>query len=330
MMRKLLFVVIGVTFLVQGCSLNDGFIDEQIASEKEIVREDIDFPKQVEAFGKGVAKEIEVTVGKLNDLNVDYSEIASSKNFREKFYDDWYNANPTIAKSRTVGTTHPLDMMSAIELIERYNSLTNKQLDFIREIISECKKSKSDQDLLDRLIDLNEEIHSQVPEIEQERLLNIIAVLYYGLQKVSYLENQGLMLKTPYNSIKITKVKTRSGDVNVGSILGYCRDLTGTVWGIALAEPTPYGEVGATIGTALIYIGAAATIIYEVVSCDEYEEGGTITGTNTQYNIGECIEFYDQCQRMGGWQSTIWNGSSECKHCLDDCRSNGTWNCQGN
>ena len=59
MMRKLLFVVIGVTFLVQGCSLNDGFIDEQIASEKEIVREDIDFPKQVEAFGKGVAKEIE-------------------------------------------------------------------------------------------------------------------------------------------------------------------------------------------------------------------------------------------------------------------------------
>ena len=140
MMRKLLFVVIGVTFLVQGCSLNDGFIDEQIASEKEIVREDIDFPKQVEAFGKGVAKEIEVTVGKLNDLNVDYSEIAGSKNFREKFYDDWYNANPTIAKSRTVGTTHPLDMMSAIELIERYNSLTNKQLDFIREIISECKK----------------------------------------------------------------------------------------------------------------------------------------------------------------------------------------------
>lgn len=52
------------------------------------------------------------------------------------------------------------------------------------------QKSKSDQDLLDRLIDLNEEIHSQVPEIEQERLLNIIAVLYYGLQKCLILKTK--------------------------------------------------------------------------------------------------------------------------------------------
>ena len=60
MMRKLLFVVIGVTFLVQGCSLNDGFIDEQIASEKEIVREDIDFPKQVELSGKEWPKKLKL------------------------------------------------------------------------------------------------------------------------------------------------------------------------------------------------------------------------------------------------------------------------------
>ncbi len=318
-MRKLLFVVIGVTFFVQGCSLNDGFTDEQIASEKEIVREDIDFPEQVEAFGKGVAKEIEVTVGKLNDLNVDYSEIVGSKNFREKFYDDWYNANPTIAKSRAVGTTHPLDMMSATEFMERYNSLTNVQLEFIRKIINECKKSKSDQDLLDRLIDLNEEIHSQVPEIEQERLLNIIAVLYYGLQKVSYLEAQGLMLKTPYNSIKITKVKTRSGDVNVGSILGYCRDLTGTIWGIALAEPTPYGDVGATVGTVLIWVGAAAVLAYEIVSCNEYEEESDMVFCQRKYE--ECTETSYGDPNSGGWGYTM------CQRCFDYCIAQGVWSC---
>ena len=330
MMKNLIFIVFSIALLTQSCSQSDDFIDKQSVFEEEIVEEEIDFPKQVEAYGKAVAKEIEITVAKLNDLNMDYSEVVDFKDFRKKFYEDWYNASPTMARSRATGKIQSIEMMSATEFMERYNSLTDIQLEFIHKIIGECEKSRSSQDLLARLVALNKEIHAQVPEIEQERLLNIIAVLYYGLQKVSYLENQGLMLKTPYNSIKITKVKTRSGDVNVGSILGYCRDLTGTVWGIALAEPTPYGEVGATIGTALIYIGAAATIIYEVVSCDEYEEGGTITGTNTQYNIGECIEFYDQCQRMGGWQSTIWNGSSECKHCLDDCRSNGTWNCQGN
>lgn len=329
MMRKLLFIVFSVALLMQGCSQSDIFMDEQYVSEKEIVREDIEFPKHIEAFGKGVAKEIEVTVGNLNDLNVDYSEIADSTNFREKFYKDWYNANSKITKSRAAGTIQPLDMaMSATELIERYNSLTDLQLDFIRKITSQCKKSRTDQELLHRLTDLNREIHTQVPEIEQERLLNIISVLYYGLQKVSYLEAQGLMLKTPHNSIKLSMVKTRSGNENIGSIVGYCRDLTGTIWGIALAEPSPYGEVGATAGTVLIWVGAAAAITYAVISCSEYNESGSTTSTNTQYNIAQCIEFYTQCQEIGGWQATIWNGSSECAHCLEDCRSNGTWNCQ--
>lgn len=318
-MRKLLFIVFSVALLMQGCSQSDIFMDEQYVSEKEIVREDIEFPKHIEAFGKGVAKEIEVTVGNLNDLNIDYSEIADSTNFREKFYKDWYNANPTVAKTRAAGTTYPLDMMSATEFMEKYNSLTNVQLEFIQKIIGQCKKSRSDQDLLYKLIDLNKEIHVQVPEIEQERLLNIIAVLYYGLQKVSYLEAQGLMLKTPYNSIKLSKVKTRSGNENIGSIVGYCRDLTGTIWAIALAEPSPYGEVGATAGTVLIWVGAAAAITYAVISCNEVEKN-----SNEEF----CMEKYLKCTETkygdahtGGWGYTM------CHRCYDYCIMQGVWSC---
>ena len=119
--------------------------------------------------------------------------------------------------------------MSATEFMERYNSLTDIQLEFIHKIIGECEKSRSSQDLLARLVALNKEIHAQVPEIEQERLLNVIAVLYYGGQKIVYLEHQGLMLRTPYNNIKLSKVKTR-GPEDGGNIGEWCRSLDDCYW----------------------------------------------------------------------------------------------------
>ena len=207
MMKNLIFIVFSIALLTQSCSQSDDFIDKQSVFEEEIVEEEIDFPKQVEAYGKAVAKEIEITVAKLNDLNMDYSEVVDFKDFRKKFYEDWYNASPTMARSRATGKIQSIEMMSATEFMERYNSLTDIQLEFIHKIIGECEKSRSSQDLLARLVALNKEIHAQVPEIEQERLLNVIAVLYYGGQKIVYLEHQGLMLRTPYNNIKLSIYK---------------------------------------------------------------------------------------------------------------------------
>ena len=238
MMKNLIFIVFSIALLTQSCSQSDDFIDKQSVFEEEIVEEEIDFPKQVEAYGKAVAKEIEITVAKLNDLNMDYSEVVDFKDFRKKFYEDWYNASPTMARSRATGKIQSIEMMSATEFMERYNSLTDIQLEFIHKIIGECEKSRSSQDLLARLVALNKEIHAQVPEIEQERLLNVIAVLYYGGQKIVYLEHQGLMLRTPYNNIKLSKVKTR-GPEDGGNIGEWCRKITATVWTIAIGEPTP-------------------------------------------------------------------------------------------
>ena len=85
MMKNLIFIVFSIALLTQSCSQSDDFIDKQSVFEEEIVEEEIDFPKQVEAYGKAVAKEIEITVAKLNDLNMDYSEVVDSKDFRKKF-----------------------------------------------------------------------------------------------------------------------------------------------------------------------------------------------------------------------------------------------------
>lgn len=314
-MKNLIFIVFSIALLTQSCSQSDDFVDRQSGVEKEIVKEEIDFPKQVEAYGKAVAKEIETTVGKLNDLNMDYSEIVDLKDFREKFYEDWYNASPAMARSRAAGEVQPIEMtMSATEFMERYNSLTDIQLEFIRKIISECEKSKSSQDLLSKLVALNNEIRAQVPEIEQERLLNVIAVLYYGIQKVSYLERQGLMLSTPYNNIKLSKVKTRSIE-DGGNVGAGCTKFLATVWTIAVGEPTPIGEIVASVVTVVV----AGVYMYEVVTCAS-QQNSTTDYCNRKYN--ECMDGKDYSQpNSGGW------GYSECRRCHEYCLAQGVWDC---
>ena len=55
MMKNLIFIVFSIALLTQSCSQSDDFIDKQSVFEEEIVEEEIDFPKQVEAYGKAVA-----------------------------------------------------------------------------------------------------------------------------------------------------------------------------------------------------------------------------------------------------------------------------------
>lgn len=52
MMKNLIFIVFSIALLTQSCSQSDDFIDKQSVFEEEIVEEEIDFPKQVEAYGK--------------------------------------------------------------------------------------------------------------------------------------------------------------------------------------------------------------------------------------------------------------------------------------
>lgn len=74
------------------------------------------------------------------------------------------------------------------------------------------------------------------------------------------------MLRTPYNNIKLSKVKTR-GPEDGGNIGEWCRKITATVWTIAIGEPTPFGEIVASVATVF----TAAGFIYEVILCKENE-----------------------------------------------------------
>lgn len=312
-MRKLFLCVFSITLFIQSCSLNDDFFDKQSVLKKEIEYNEISLPDDVENYGRAVAKEIRATVQKLNDMNIDYSEADGSKEFRDKFYKEWYDANPTISSRQISGLTMS-SMMDAAEFAERYNELTEIQLKFIQYIVEECTRSISNQDLLNKLCDIKEQICVQVPEIEQERLLNIISVLYYAIKEISYLEDQGLMFRTPYTDIQLANVKTRTEGGSV--VPSGCRKFLATVWTIAVGEPTPAGEIVASVVTVVTLSGV---VMYEVVTCAAKE-----------LEKDDCTQKFVDCINSGGsWSnpnSGGW-GRTMCEVCYRYCEAQGVWDC---
>ena len=77
----------------------------------------------------------------------------------------------------------PQIVMTTEEFVERYRTLTEVQIKFIHRIIYECENSQSDYELLKKLSHLKDVIYTDVPEIEQERLLNVISVLFYSVKE---------------------------------------------------------------------------------------------------------------------------------------------------
>ena len=317
-MRKLFFYVFSIFSCMQSCSQSDDLINGKFDLEEEKMQQEISFPDHIEAYGKAVAKELRVTVLRLNEMNVDYSKATGTKEFREKFYKDWFDANPTIAKTRATGV--PLtSIMDPIEFAERYKALTEIQLDFVQRIIKECGKSTSYLDLKNRLVDMKEKVCAIVPEIEQERLLNVISVLYYAVQEISHLEDQGLMLRTPYNDIRISKIKTRGNWEGGGGLVSGCTKFLSTVWTIAVGEPTIIGEGVAAVVTAVTVVVVAGVVMYEVVACAADE-----------LNKDDCTNRFVDCINSGGeWtkkNSGGW-GRTMCELCYRYCETQGVWEC---
>ncbi|WP_455963037.1 hypothetical protein [Bacteroides bouchesdurhonensis] len=314
-MRKLFFYVFSVA-LFMSCSQSDEFTNELTVLEEETMKDEISFPEPIEAYGKAVAREIRVTVERLNEMNVDYSKANGSKEFREKFYKEWFDASPSIARTRAAGISVPT-VMSPTEFAERYNELTEAQINFIQQIIDECKKSTSYQNLLDRLSDMKEKICSQVSEIEQERLLNVISVLYYGVKEISYLEDQGLMLRIPSNNIQLSRVKTRGE--NDDFIPASCRKFLATIWTIAVGEPTAAGEIVASVASVTVLVGSTLVFMYEVIVCAAEESEDF-----------DCANEYGICMGNGGkWterNSGGW-GRTMCELCFRYCQKEHVWEC---
>ncbi|MBR2359447.1 MAG: hypothetical protein IKA75_03400 [Bacteroidaceae bacterium] len=305
--------------LMQGCTHD--YIENDIYFSNVNKSTGIELPNDIEDFGKAVALGIKTTIYNMIEQGVDYSEIPDSINFRKSFFADWYAANPKINETRSTEMNFPY-RMSASEFAERYKMLTTIQVEYIHKIIKECKLSSSSIDLLNRLVILRNDICLYVPEFEQERLLYVISVLYYGIKMILELEAEGLMLNTPYNyhKLQLSNIKTRAEMGSIATVVPEgCRSFLATVWTIAVGEPTPLGDIVAIVST--IYVGGV--MVYEIIACTKEQ-------SEEEENLEYCTNKYIECtdtkpdwakEHSGGF------GYSICNRCLEYCINQKYWQC---
>jgi hypothetical protein len=285
--------MISVGIFMQSCS-NEDLLTETLSEKQK-------FPSYADNYGKAVAKELRHTVESLNKMGVDYSKANKSTAFKEQFYENLYKVNPIMLNKDVMNN---MSQMNPAVFAEKVRNLTGIQIEFIQHIIKECEKSISYNDLSDRLLNINKDIYSRVPEIEQERLFNITAVLYYGAKEIQNIEKQGQMLRTPHNDIQ--RVRLKSGNESGDSFGGSCSSFLATAWAIALFEPTPTGEIVMAIVT-VIYAGI---LLYEITVCTS----SSSTDDSSTYNY--CQQEFDYCY------SPIPDG---CSMCLQFCLTQGYW-----
>ena len=260
------------------------------------------FPAHIKKFGETFAKELNQIVHNLNELNVDYSNADKSVAFRERFYEDLNKAAKPMLKSGTLVTQLQIP---PDEFAEKAKNLTEIQIEFIQRIIKECDESKSYEDLKKRLINVNKDIYSEVPVIEQERLFYTTAVLFFGAKEIQNLENQGQMLLTPRNSMKTIRLKS-TNEISGAALSSYC---------LPFAIPI------------IIYLGAEALIYAGTIVLTAYYLYESISCVAEMTKEAFCDSKRDACIAKK-WKYV--NGSwvpMECSVCYGYClANNGQWN----
>jgi len=299
--KKMLLCSLGYLILLLGCSKAN---DNRSSSNEDEV--DLNFPAQSEKYGKAVAKEMRGIVTNLNEIGYDFSNVKFNAEAKNKFYLDVYAASPTVI--RTKGKAANIEtFMETIS--ENKSILTETQIEFVERIINEFGKSKTIKDLEQTVLTINKDIYASVPSIQQERIFNVAAVLYYGVKELDVLERQGLFTQKSIGGIIIPRLKSGPDSEDGESIGGWCRKFLASGWAIAVGEPTPAGEIVMAVATVVI----SGILLYEVITCKSTSDTGTGGGNPFQTY---CQSRYLTCT------SIIYNG---CSICLQFCLVQGYW-----
>lgn len=299
-MKNLFFIfIVGIISL--SCSYQDDYMEE-------FKVEELNLPSHIEEYGKEFAKNIEYTVNSLNEKGINYLDANYSKDFQDKFYTDWLAASPSITKGKvTIDQFH----VNPIVFAEKYNNLTPIQLEFINRVIEQGSLSNSYEDFYSIIRMINQDIYNEVPKIEQERLLYITSVLFYGLSEVYKLQKQGRMLIIPQTKLQLSMLKTKS-ESGSGDSWGTCRTVFQSTCSYVVGTLTYGGEVVTSISQTMI----GGVMMFAIVLCFQGD-----TNMCDSYNV-RCIE------KAWKYENGNWIRMN-CQDCLQFCKRNGYWNQTG-
>lgn len=303
---KKIFVLLGmIVILLSQCSENDEMVfDNEISSG---------FSKQADEYGKLVASHIREIVREA--YNSEEIEFITSREQINQLVRTVGEKLPIHELSRS--SKLPFDHMTKeqiVEMAQKVKSLSNEQLEVIEMISNAKRESNSAGEFSQKLLDIKEYIKENVLEIEQERLLMVVSALYFSLKEVEALVSEGY-LPGEYSRSSQVNMMTRSGEAGdvtgptPGNIATWCKEGLSTVWLVAVAEPSPVGELIATGATLIV----GGYLLYQyMVHC--YVSPG--------YTVEECLELYIKCMNLPGEYE-----GGRCYDCYRYCEAQKVWNC---
>lgn len=299
-MRKLILVLFCSMIFIQGCSI-DG---DEVAIPEENVSE-INLPKKSEVFGQEVAREIRRIAINFHNKGIDYTKTNRSASVRKHVIAELYKDAPIIGEK--VPSAAKNISFATRAASENLTLLTVRQRVLIQKILDRYKGRISEEEFFRELKIINKEIH-QLPTIEQERVFNMSAALYYGLREIQRLRREGLMApKGMYGSI-VPRLKSSSEE---GGGEGDCTETES-----AIAIP---------VGTE-IFIEGLKYVVKEslwVAARAVFVIGACLILTSSS---SDCDGFANECASK---QWKLENGQwirMDCTVCRNFCLSNGYWN----
>lgn len=306
-MKKLLLAIIFSIFLLQSCSTS---VDNLSVDQEEF--SEINLPKSSDAYGKSVATEIRKIVNNLNMKGYNFSKIQNRAEV-DKFYNEAYKGS---SNTELNSENSPFSTTSLIRTIEKKDEYTTKQKDIIDQIAKSYGDRKSDQDFKENLIKISTKVYRNIPKIEQDRLFNIIAVLYYGISEIQQLEKKGQIIRNNSLNTNIPRLKAS----NEGGNNETCR------------------QEQSAISYVIGFISWTGEKVVNVTQAAAGALGGFIITwctTRESDNVARCAEVFSACQTPGNHPSWVnsmpGTSNSRCAECLNEClRSNGEWKCSRN
>ncbi|EEI90516.1 hypothetical protein HMPREF0765_3832 [Sphingobacterium spiritivorum ATCC 33300] len=307
---KKLFLGIWVCFMALMYSCTNPS-DNLTISEENI--SEITLPEESEMYGRAVAEEIRIIVTNLNKKGYNFSEIENKKEV-EEFYKEVYSASSNPGLESTEPTPLNIDPV-AIQSTQQ--ELTVTQSKVISQIMDAYEELKSGHEFKQRLISISNNVYKTVPKIEQERVFNIISVVYYGMAEIQLLEDKGEIVRRNQNNLSnnnIQGVQSFSDDGYTDSLRNCRRQRS--AFGVVIGYVNSFGEQAVKVTRV-----AGATLgAYLILWCKVDEQADL---------IGHCAEVYSRCinSRNPEWLKENTYGKSKCETCRNDCVRQGGWPC---
>jgi len=301
-MKKIFLILLCFITFIQGCSRS-----EYSPLEQENLEAEINLPKSSQEFGKKVSKEMRAIALNLSNKGIDYTQANRSTEVKKQVIQELFKDIPV--ESNVKPSSAPL---------EDITSLTAGQQKIISEISNELKIKKSDKKFFEKLKSINKSIY-KLPVIEQERIFNLSATLYYGLKEAQKLREEGLMAPEGGNSSDIPRLKafSENGEGSNGNT-GQCIKAE-SLASVAVGREIIIQGVKYIVKEAAY---AAARSMWIFTACLLF------TSDTPDYHA-RCRPYVDACIEKN---STLpYNQKMDCTSCYGYCTQNyGQWDTRCN